>query len=252
MFNPMNLSNRIFVVTGASSGIGRDVAVFLSELGATVVLTGRNEEQLQATFNMMTENKHQIEPFDLKKVNDIPKWLKKISERIGPMDGIVHSAGIEVLRPLNLITNESFHEVMNINVNAAFGLIKGFRQKRINRSGGSIVLISSISGLIGDPAHVEYCSSKTALVGLARAAAMELAHNKIRVNCIAPGIVKSEMAESMFKVLLPAQIEAVKNKHPLGIGTLRDVAGAAAFLLADTGRWITGTTLTVDGGYTAH
>lgn len=252
MFNPMNLSNRIFVVTGASSGIGRDVAVFLSELGATVVLTGRNEEQLQVTFNMMTGNEHQIEPFDLTNVDDIPKWFKYIVEKAGPLDGVVHSAGIEALRPLKVITKRSFNKLIDINVNSAIGLIKGFGQKKINCSGGSVVCISSVSGIVGQRAHIEYCGSKAALIGVCKAAALELSPQNIRVNCIAPGLVKTELTKKALKTISPDQLKAIEDYHPFGIGTTRDVSNAVAFLLADTGRWITGTTLTVDGGYTAH
>lgn len=252
MINPMDLSGRVFVVTGASSGIGRDNAIFLSELGASVVMVGRSAEQLEVTSNMMAGSGHRMEPFDLHNVDEIPRWLMAISEKTGPLDGIVHCAGIEALRPFKLITKSSFNDLMDINVNAAVGLTKGFRQKRVNRSGGSIVFISSVAGLIGQTGHAEYCTSKAALIGLCRAAALELARENIRVNCVAPGLVKTEMIEKAQKTLTLDQLKAIEAYQPLGLGAPRDVSSAVAFLLADTGRWITGTTLVVDGGYTAH
>ncbi|CAK8723200.1 MAG: NAD(P)-dependent dehydrogenase, short-chain alcohol dehydrogenase family [Candidatus Electronema aureum] len=252
MINPMDISGRIFVVTGASSGIGRDVAVFLSELGASIVIVGRNIEQLEKTYKMMSGSGHFVEQFDLHNVDEIPKWLNSMTEKTGPLDGVVHSAGVEALRPFKMVTQESFNYLMNINVNAAVGLTKGFRQKKINRSGGSIVFISSVAGLIGQIGHVEYCASKSALIGLTKSAALELAREKIRVNCVAPGLVATEMVEIAKKTLSDKQLQDIVAYQPLGIGKPRDVSSAVAFLLADTGRWITGTTLVVDGGYTAH
>jgi len=252
MTNPMDLSGRVFVVTGASSGIGRDNSVFLSELGASVVLVGRNAEQLNKTVNLLSGSGHRVEPFDLQNVDAIPAWLKGISEKTGPLDGIVHCAGLEALRPIKMISKESFIDLMNINVNAAIGLTKGFRQKKVNRSGGSLVYISSVAGLVGQTAHAEYCASKAALIGLCKAAALELARENIRVNCIAPGLIHTELTEKALNTLSPEQLNAIKDYHPLGMGRPRDVSNAVAFLLADTGRWITGSTLVVDGGYTVH
>lgn len=252
MINPMDLSACKFVVTGASSGIGRDNAILLSELGASVVMVGRRTEQLEITFKMMAGSGHRLESFDLHNVDEIPRWLKDISQETGPLDGIVHCAGIEALRPLKLITKNSFNDLMNINVNAAVGLTKGFRQKKVNRAGGSIVFISSVAGLIGQTGHAEYCASKAALIGLCRAAALELARENIRVNCIAPGLVKTEMIEKAQKTLTLDQLKDIEAYQPLGLGAPRDISHAVAFLLADTGKWITGTTLVVDGGYTAH
>lgn len=252
MVNPMDLSGRTFVVTGASSGLGRDCALFLSELGATIVMVGRSNDQLEVTSKMMSGSGHLIEPFDLHNVNAIPEFLKDITRSTGSLDGIVHCAGIAALRPIKLVSKESFNDLMNINVNAAIGLTKGFRQKKVNRSGGSIVYISSVAGLVGQTAHVEYCASKAALIGLCKAAALELARENIRVNCIAPGFVKTELTDKALNTLSPEQLKVIEDYHPFGIGYPRDVSNAVAFLLADTGRWITGTTLVVDGGYTAH
>jgi len=123
---------------------------------------------------------------------------------------------------------------MDINVNAAVGLTKGFRQKKVNRAGGSIVFISSVAGLTGQAGHAEYCTSKAALIGLCRAAALELARENIRVNCIAPGVVNTEMLEKAQKTRTLDQLKDIEAHQPLGLGTPRDVSHA------------------VDGGYTAH
>lgn len=252
MINPMNLEGKIILVTGASSGIGRDASVLLSELGAQVILVGRNHGRLEETANMLAGAGHRVEAFDLTGVNAIPGWLKRVASETGPIDGLVHSAGMTALRPVRLVTKEGFAELMDINVGAAIGLSKAFRQKNVNRAGGSIVYVSSVAGLIGQAGRVEYCASKAALVGVCKSLALELAKEQIRVNCVAPGWVNTEMAERAAKTLSPDQLRAIEAYHPLGIGSPRDVSMAIAFLLAATGRWITGTTLVVDGGYTAH
>ena len=131
-------------------------------------------------------------------------------------------------------------------------LAKGFRQKGVHTDSGSIVLMASVMGLVGAVGRSVYCSSKGAVVGLTKSLALELARDGLRVNCVAPAFVATSMFQEMKTQLGAEQIGAIESAHPLGIGEPRDVAHAIAFLLADTGRWITGTTLVVDGGYTAH
>jgi NAD(P)-dependent dehydrogenase (short-subunit alcohol dehydrogenase family) len=252
MISPMDLNNRNILVTGASSGIGRDTSVLLSELGAFIAIVGRDKERLIETKNLMSGSGHRIEVFDLRHVNDIPVWMKALSGKIGPLDGVVHCAGIESLRPLQLITSISFNDIMSVNASAALALTKAFRQKKVNRSGGSVVYISSVAGLIGQAGHAEYCASKSALIGISKSLSLELAKENIRVNCVAPGLVETEMVVKAKKTLSSKQLEAIAAYQPLGIGKPRDVSNAVAFLLADTGKWITGTTLVVDGGYTVH
>ncbi len=139
-----------------------------------------------------------------------------------------------------------------MNTEAAIMLIKGFeRQKQFAEGKGSIVLISSVMGLVGAPARSVYSLSKGALQGMARSLAIELAPAHIRINCIAPAFVYSPMWDEIERISGDEQIQAIKAQHPLGIGTPEDVAYAAAYLLAETGRWVTGTVMVVDGGYTA-
>jgi len=253
MINPMQLENLTILVTGASSGIGRETAVLLSKLGASLILVGRNEEQLIKTRSLLDGTLHRISAFDLSNYDEIPHWIKEISSVAGPLHGLVHSAGVQFTRPLRIMSSESIEELMRVNVTAAIFLAKAFRQKGVYASeGGSLVYLSSVMGFVGQPGQSAYSASKGALVSLAKSLALELAREKIRVNCIAPAIVSTEMSEKMFEQLSPEQVSHIKAMHPLGLGQPRDVANAIAFLLADTARWITGTTLVVDGGYTAH
>ena len=141
---------------------------------------------------------------------------------------------------------------MQTNWSAAWLLAKGFRQAGVYATPGSVVFVSSVVGMVGQPGLSAYASSKGALLALTKSLAMELVSEGIRVNSVVPGYVQTEMAQNLEKILTADQVEAIRRMHPLGFGTAEDVAHAIAFLLAVTGRWITGTALVVDGGYTAH
>lgn len=252
MINPLNLTGERILVTGASSGIGRATAILLSQLGASVVITGRDGARLDQTRGQLAGAGHVVEPFDLAAVDTIPAWMLKLAAQSGPLSGLVHCAGITTRLPIRIQTAEQADRVMRTNWSAAWLLAKGFRQPRVRTGSGSVVFISSVVGVVGQPALSAYASSKGALLALTKALAMELAPEKIRVNAVVPGYVRTEMAESLEKILTADQVEAIRRMHPLGLGTAQDIASAVAFLLAETGRWITGTALTVDGGYTAH
>jgi NAD(P)-dependent dehydrogenase (short-subunit alcohol dehydrogenase family) len=248
----MNLSGRVVLVTGASSGIGRDTALLLSELGARIVLTGRDADRLDRTLSQLAGAGHAVEPFDLRTAEQIPGWVKAVAAKVGPFSGMAHCAGIHSQRPLKILDVERFEELQRINVTASMMLAKGFRQRGCCNPGASMVFLSSVTGLVGQPGIAAYAASKAAVAGMARCLALELAPEQIRVNCVAPAMVKTEMAEQFFHSLSPEQVGAIERAHPLGIGRPRDVAHAAAFLLSDAARWITGSVLVVDGGFTAQ
>lgn len=252
MNNPMDLHNKTILITGASSGIGREAAILLSQLGASLILVGRNVAELERTLSMLNGSDHTYEIMDLAKaVDDIPEWMKDLVRKKCALNGLVHCAGAQFIRPLRITTGVCMEELMRINVTTALTLAKGFRHRGVSSPKSSIVFITSVMGLVGQAGQGAYAASKGALISLTKSLALELAREDIRVNCIAPGIVKTEMSDRMFEGLLPEQVEKIKLMHPLGIGSPRDIAYAIAFLLADSSRWITGTTLVVDGGYTA-
>src|SRR6185312_1856492 len=222
-----------------------ETAAYLAALGARVILTGRGTERLRAASAKLP-GEHLVEAFDLSSVDDIPGWMKGIAGRTGPLHGVVHSAGVSATRPLRTISQKEINALVEINLSAAFGLAKGFRQKGVFAAGGGIVLLSSVMGLVGQPGNSLYSASKGALIAMAKSLALELAREDIRVNCIAPAMVMTEMGEHLKATLPPENWKTVEAMHPLGVGHPGDVAAAIAFLLAPTGRWITGTTLVVD------
>ncbi|MGA1991707.1 MAG: SDR family oxidoreductase [Bryobacteraceae bacterium] len=252
MTNPLELTGRTILVTGASSGIGHETALLLGHLGARVILVGRNQERLAETLRLLNGEGHRVEPFDLSSTDEIPHWLKGIGASSGPLHGLVHCAGIQRLRPLRVLGSAVLQEVMRTNLDAAVSLTRGFRQKGVCAESGSVVLLSSIMSLVGQAGVAAYAASKGAVNAVTRALAVELAFEHIRVNCVAPGYVETEMTAALWSSLTEEQRSHIESRHLLGVGKPRDVAYAIAFLLAETARWITGTVLVVDGGYTAH
>ena len=212
----------------------------------------RRFERLEETKSLLHEGEHRVEPFDLNELDDIPRWMKKLSSEAGPLDGLVHSAGLHATLPLRVLKPSRLDELMKINVSAAMALTKGFRQRGVRAEQGSVVYLSSVSALAGSPGNAGYSATKGALISMCRSLAMELAPEHIRVNCLAPGWVPTELAAKAEERLESSQLQAISDMHPLGLGQPEDVANAVAFLLADSGRWITGQTLVIDGGYTCH
>jgi NAD(P)-dependent dehydrogenase (short-subunit alcohol dehydrogenase family) len=250
--NPLDLSGRTVLVTGASAGIGREIAILLSELNATLVVAGRNEERLLETLGALSGSGHRIEMIDLSAVDRIPQWIKSTVASAGPLHGLVHAAGKQYTGSIRMTSPANIEDIFKTNLYSALMLARGLSQKNCFAAGGSMVFISSIMGFVSKPALSLYSATKAALSGMTKSLALELAPERIRVNGIAPAFVETDMLARLREMLLPEQFQALEQAHPLGFGTPRDVANAAAFLLADTGRWVTGTTLVVDGGYSAQ
>jgi NAD(P)-dependent dehydrogenase (short-subunit alcohol dehydrogenase family) len=249
---PFSLEGRRILVTGASSGLGRATAAVLGALGARVVLVGRDPARLAEATAAVPGAGHQAERFDMAATDQIGPWFGGLAKSGGPFDGLVHAAGLHAFTPLRTLELDEVGALMRVNLDAALALAQAFRKKGANRGGGSLVFLASVAGLVGQPGLAAYSATKGALLAAARALAVELAPERIRVNCVAPGMVRTEMADRIRETLAPEHWDAVVKGHPLGLGEPADVAHAVAFLLSDAARWISGTTLVVDGAYTAQ
>lgn len=253
MHNPLDLSGRRFLVTGAASGIGRATSILISRLSGLVAGVDQDREGLEKTLADLKGSGHTRYGCDLRDLESIPQWVSELVERWGPLHGVVHAAGVPCRVPLRVLGRESYRDMFAVNTEAALSLTRVFQSRKVYAgASGSIVFLSSVMAIGGSAAAVGYSMSKAALIGMARSMAVELAPRGIRVNCVAPGFVRTPMFDKVAESWDQEQEAQIKALHPLGWGEPEDIANAVAFLLADTGRWITGTVLIVDGGYTAQ
>jgi len=253
MNNHFSLENKNILITGASSGIGRQCAITFSQLGANIILIARNKERLKETYNKLDKGNHLIISQDITEYDKLEQIIKYSVEKVGRISGFVHSAGIEMTLPLRSMQPSYYEKMFSVNVIAGFELAKIISKKKyINKERASFVFISSVMGILGQPGKIAYCSSKGALISGIRAMALELAKKNIRANCILPGVVETEMSNEMFQKLSEESKKSILGMHHLGLGKPEDIASACTFLLSDASRWITGTNLVVDGGYSAR
>lgn len=252
MINLTDLTNKRVLVTGASSGIGRVTALLVSQLGASVIASGRNEDALKLTMESLEGTDHVSHPFDLSNVDQIPDWLQSLARSHGRIDSLVHMAGIHGARPLKVSDSSFVDQIMSVNVSTAIGLAKGLRHKKVRGKNSSIIFASSVAGLVGEAGISAYSASKGAIISLTRSLAIELARENVRVNCVSPSIVKTEMTAQFHASFTEEQLQEIENRHPLGLGEPEDVARLVAFLISDSARWITGTNVVIDGGYSAQ
>jgi NAD(P)-dependent dehydrogenase (short-subunit alcohol dehydrogenase family) len=249
MYNPFSLEGKTVLVTGASSGIGRGIAVECSKMGAKVVINGRNKERLQKTFDQLEGEGHIQIVADLSKQEDIERLANEVPE----LNGFVNSAGIPKICPVKRIDRQTLEEIMNVN---AFGPIlltsQLLRKKKLQKK-SSIVLIASISGVcMANTGEGPYAATKAALAGYTKTAAFELAAQGTRVNTICPGLVPTEILNLSNEMFSEDQLkETMYGRYPLKrVGTPEDIANGAIYLLSDASSWVTGINLVIDGGYT--
>ncbi len=244
--NPFSLVGKTILVTGASSGIGRAIAICCSQMGANLVITGRNETRLLETFLLLEGTEHQQICANLTNSSE----LEKLIECLPKLDGIVNNAGIAKPLVLQLTEQKDVDEIMQINALVPINLTRLVLQNKKLNKGASLVFISSING--NNCAYIGssiYAASKSALTGFMKAVALELAPRGIRANCINPGMIETNLLKSGS--IGEDELEKDRLKYPLKrYGKPVEVANAAVYLLSDATQWVTGSNLLIDGGYT--
>jgi NAD(P)-dependent dehydrogenase (short-subunit alcohol dehydrogenase family) len=253
LVNPMDLSGKNILVTGASSGIGKSTAILLSRLGAKVVLIARNSERLKETYSKLEGRDHQYHCLDLAELEKIEPLISQICVNGFKFNGLVHSAGEYQRIPVQNLNPGDVTRIMTVNYYSFIELIRVFSKKKFNHSGGSVVAISSIAGVAGSRGLAAYSGSKGALDSTVKSLAADLAPKNIRVNSVAPGFIETELYYNILKTVDKKKFEEWLGKRQLlGLGKPEDVANAVAFLLSDAAGFITGISLVVDGGYVSQ
>ncbi|MFB9845307.1 SDR family NAD(P)-dependent oxidoreductase [Mucilaginibacter ginsenosidivorans] len=245
----LDLQGKKILVTGASSGIGKDIAILLSKLGARVIITGRDRERLNQTSALLGDKEmHLAIIADM----DAEADIKALVEKIEKLNGAVFCAGIIEYSPVKFLSKEKINKVLSVNfVSQALLTQALLKEKKIERQ-SSLVYISSVSSKLGVAGTAAYAASKAALSAFAKVLATELAGQKIRVNSLSPGIVKTPMTEGADSAIAGDDMKEDEKKYPLGYGNTIDVANYVAFLLSDNSSWITGSDLVMDGGFTLN
>ncbi|MBI2270626.1 MAG: SDR family oxidoreductase [Bacteroidetes bacterium] len=245
--NSFSLNDKKILVCGASSGIGRQAAISSSKLGARLVITARNKQNLQQTFDQLEGKGHQMIIADLTKEEELNALISEMPE----LNGIVHSAGIVRPLPIKFITEKHLDEMFGINYTAPVLLTSKLLRSKKMRKGSSIVFMSSISSRFGHLGGALYCGSKAGVDVFTKVLALECAAQKIRANTINASMVKTELFNSAEQMVSKETMALHEKKYPLGFGEPVDIANAIIFLLSDASKWITGTNLIVDGGLSA-
>ena len=248
MINPFSLEGKTILVTGASSGIGRGIAIECSKMGAKVILNGRNVDRLKETLEMMEGEGHQVMAADISNQVEIDQLVADVPT----LDGCVLCAGIPQVCPVKHFKRNDIEDILNVNTVAPIMITSGLLKKKKIRKGSSVVLIESISGVfVGTKGDVSYNASKAALNGFLKGSALELAAQGIRINAINPGLVPTNILNLTNEMFAESHhTDIMVDSYPMKrYGTPEDIAYGAIYLLSDASSWVTGTNLVIDGGY---
>ncbi|MCX6294653.1 MAG: SDR family NAD(P)-dependent oxidoreductase [Bacteroidetes bacterium] len=245
MHNPFSLEGKKILVTGASSGIGAQTAICVSQMGATLIITGRNEENLKKILKQLHGEGHQAIVADL--CDDIEPLINSCQL----LDGIVNCAGITKHLPIKFIDRKAIDQIFDINYTGPVILINRlFKLKKIN-PGASIVLLSSLASMFPFKGGTLYSGAKAAIDIFSKTIAIEFSSQKIRANTVNAGMVKTPLLNSAEETISKEAMQTHEKAYPLGFGETTDIANMCVFLLSDASRWITGTNIVMDGGLTA-
>jgi NAD(P)-dependent dehydrogenase (short-subunit alcohol dehydrogenase family) len=237
--NPFHLRGKTVLVTGASSGIGREVAIQCSRVGARLVINGRDQARLNETLADLAGDSHCAIAADLTDMDQ----LRMLVEKAGPVDGVVHGAGIHGVIPMRMVSKPFLDRVFSANFDAPVLLTQRLLAQKSMLDGGSILFMTSLAAHTGTPGVGVYSASKAALIGMMRCLALEVAKRRIRVNSLSPGLVDTPLVN-----VFDGWLDEKRKMYPLGIGQPVDIAYAAIYFMSDASRKVTGTSFNMDGG----
>lgn len=245
--NKFHLTGKKALITGGSRGLGFAIAKAFIEYGAEVIITGRNKEHMNKACKALGE-KCKGFIFDLNNLGGIGTFVSTIEKEHGAIDILVNNAGIHLKKDALEVSDEEYEEVIRINQQAVFALSRACAKKMVTRKKGVIIMISSMASQYGIPKVIAYTSAKSAVEGMTRGLAVELSPLGIRVNCIAPGFIETDMSSKALNGDKERK-QRVLSRTPMGkLGTPEDIAHAAVYLSSDAAAYITGIVLPVDGG----
>ena len=239
-----SLKDKKALITGASGGIGKELARVLVEYDAEVCISGRNVEELNELKESLGDKCH-IVPCDLSNKNEISELVSKSEEVLGQIDILVNNAGITKDNIFLRMSEEEWEDVLNINLNSTFNILKLITKGMVKRKYGRIINISSVVGATGGAGQVNYAASKAGLIGLTKSLSQELATRNITVNCIAPGFIETPMTEKLDDNRKDRIISSIPANR---IGTPKDLSSAVIFLASQESSYITGQTIHINGG----
>jgi len=239
-----DLEGKKALITGASGGIGKEIAKVLIKHNAQVCISGRNLDDLNALKELLGEKCHVV-TCDLSKKDEIIELIKKTDELLGHIDILINNAGITKDNIFLRMSESEWEDVLNVNLNSTFSILKLITKGMIKRRYGRIINISSVVGVTGGAGQVNYSASKAGLIGLTKSLSQEVATRNITVNCIAPGFIETPMTEKLDD----KRKDAILNSIPMNrIGTPEDLSSAIIFLASQESSYITGQTIHINGG----
>ena len=241
-----DLTGRTALVTGATGGIGEGIARAFHAQGATVAVSGRREDRLEALGSELGDRIVPC-PCDLGNMEEVDKLVDTAVEKLGQLDILVNNAGITRDNLFMVMKDDQWDEVIAVNLTATFKLMRAAARHmmRAKNGQGRIINISSVSGIVGNPGQGNYAAAKAGMIGMTKSLAREVATRGITANCISPGFIKTAMTDVLNEKQVAGIMEAIPMKT---FGEPADIAAAAVFLASDSGRYLTGQTIHVNGG----
>jgi len=253
-YNPFSLSGKNIVISGAASGIARQCAISCAKMGARLIMLDLNEDGLKETLEMVERaNEHFMACVNLLDYKRMSETVMSGVEKVGRIHGLLNCAGISTTNLFKLTRPEELDKFFKVNVYTSYFLTQECcKMGNLAKEGGSVVFFSSVAGSFGEAGKSTYGMTKAALLNLAKHLACELARKNVRVNSISPGAIETPINANLPHMKDPEKRAKLEAQHLLGLGTTNDVANACIYLLSNASRWVTGTNIFVDGGFSVR